>query len=47
VSVRIADALGAAGLTIVEDFDGVYDADPHAALYCSEAEDYRSLGLAG
>jgi molybdenum storage protein len=24
----IADALGAAGLTIVEDVDGVYDADP-------------------
>lgn len=27
----VADALGAAGLTIVEDVDGVYDADPHAA----------------
>src|SRR6516164_4685002 len=26
----IADALGAAGLTIVEDVDGVYDADPKA-----------------
>jgi molybdenum storage protein len=26
----VADALGAAGLTIVEDVDGVYDADPHA-----------------
>jgi molybdenum storage protein len=25
----LADALGAAGLTIVEDVDGVYDADPH------------------
>jgi molybdenum storage protein len=25
----VADALGAAGLTIVEDVDGVYDADPH------------------
>jgi molybdenum storage protein len=25
----IADALGAAGLTIVEDVDGVYDADPN------------------
>jgi hypothetical protein len=24
----IADALGAAGLTIVEDVDGVYDVDP-------------------
>lgn len=24
----VADALGAAGLTIVEDVDGVYDADP-------------------
>jgi molybdenum storage protein len=27
----VADALGAAGLTIVEDVDGVYDADPNAA----------------
>ncbi|MBV9322383.1 MAG: molybdenum storage protein subunit alpha [Chloroflexi bacterium] len=27
----VADALGAAGLTIVEDVDGVYDSDPHAA----------------
>jgi molybdenum storage protein len=27
----VADALGAAGLTIVEDLDGVYDVDPHAA----------------
>jgi molybdenum storage protein len=27
----VADALGAAGLTIVEDVDGVYDADPHGA----------------
>jgi molybdenum storage protein len=27
----VADALGAAGLTIVEDVDGVYDADPSAA----------------
>jgi molybdenum storage protein len=27
----VADALGAAGLTIVEDVDGVYDADPHAS----------------
>jgi len=27
----VADALGAAGLTIVEDVDGVYDADPKAA----------------
>lgn len=27
----IADALGAAGLTIVEDVDGVYDADPNGA----------------
>lgn len=27
----LADALGAAGLTIVEDVDGVYDADPHGA----------------
>jgi molybdenum storage protein len=27
----VADALGAAGLTIVEDVDGVYDVDPHAA----------------
>jgi molybdenum storage protein len=26
----VADALGAAGLTIVEDVDGVYDADPGA-----------------
>jgi molybdenum storage protein len=26
----VADALGAAGLTIVEDVDGVYDADPSA-----------------
>ncbi|MET0384614.1 MAG: molybdenum storage protein subunit alpha [Polyangiales bacterium] len=26
----LADALGAAGLTIVEDVDGVYDADPKA-----------------
>jgi molybdenum storage protein len=26
----VADALGAAGLTIVEDVDGVYEADPHA-----------------
>jgi molybdenum storage protein len=26
----VADALGAAGLTIVEDVDGIYDADPHA-----------------
>jgi len=25
----VADALGAAGLTIVEDVDGVYDADPN------------------
>jgi len=28
----VADALGAAGLTIVEDVDGIYDADPHAAV---------------
>ena len=27
----VADALGAAGLTIVEDVDGVYDADPRAS----------------
>ncbi|MBV9134751.1 MAG: molybdenum storage protein subunit alpha [Chloroflexi bacterium] len=27
----VADALGAAGLTIVEDVDGVYDTDPRAA----------------
>lgn len=27
----LADALGAAGLTIVEDVDGVYDADPNGA----------------
>jgi molybdenum storage protein len=27
----VADALGAAGLTLVEDVDGVYDADPNAA----------------
>jgi molybdenum storage protein len=27
----LADALGAAGLTIVEDVDGVYDADPKAS----------------
>src|SRR5580692_9884463 len=27
----LADALGAAGLTIVEDVDGVYTADPHGA----------------
>jgi molybdenum storage protein len=27
----VADALGAAGLTFVEDVDGVYDSDPHAA----------------
>jgi len=27
----LADALGAAGLTIVEDVDGVYDADPKGA----------------
>src|SRR6516164_7283142 len=27
----IADALGAAGLTIVEDVDGVYDSDPNGA----------------
>jgi molybdenum storage protein len=27
----VADALGAAGLTFVEDVDGVYDADPNAA----------------
>jgi len=27
----LADAFGAAGLTIVEDVDGVYDADPHGA----------------
>src|SRR5215468_589191 len=27
----LADALGAAGLTIVEDVDGVYSADPHGA----------------
>ena len=27
----VADALGAAGLTIVEDVDGVYDADPNGA----------------
>src|SRR6516165_9718554 len=27
----LADALGAAGLTIVEDVDGIYDADPHGA----------------
>src|SRR5499426_113178 len=27
----VADALGAAGLTIVEDVDGVFDADPNAA----------------
>jgi molybdenum storage protein len=26
----VADALGAAGLTLVEDVDGVYDADPRA-----------------
>jgi molybdenum storage protein len=26
----VADALGAAGLTLVEDVDGVYDADPNA-----------------
>ena len=26
----VADALGAAGLTIVEDVDGVYDSDPNA-----------------
>ena len=27
----LADALGAAGLTIVEDVDGVYTSDPHGA----------------
>src|SRR6476661_6322199 len=27
----VADAVGAAGLTIVEDVDGVYDTDPNAA----------------
>ena len=27
----LADALGAAGLTIVEDVDGVYDSDPKGA----------------
>lgn len=27
----LADALGAAGLTIVEDVDGIYDADPRGA----------------
>src|SRR5215467_7818751 len=27
----LADALGAAGLTLVEDVDGVYDADPNGA----------------
>ncbi len=27
----VADALGAAGLTIVEDVDGVYDADPNGS----------------
>ena len=27
----LADALGAAGLTIVEDVDGVYTGDPHGA----------------
>jgi len=27
----LADALGAAGLTLVEDVDGVYTADPHGA----------------
>lgn len=27
----VADALGAAGLTLVEDVDGIYSADPHAA----------------
>jgi len=27
----LADALGAAGLTIVEDVDGIYDRDPNAA----------------
>ncbi len=27
----LADALGAAGLTIVEDVDGVYDIDPNGA----------------
>src|SRR6516162_1736393 len=27
----VADALGAAGLTIVEDVDGVYDSDPNGA----------------
>lgn len=27
----LADALGAAGLTIVEDVDGIYTADPHGA----------------
>jgi molybdenum storage protein len=27
----VADALGAAGLTFVEDVDGVYDADPNSA----------------
>jgi uridylate kinase len=27
----LADALGAAGLTIVEDVDGVYTTDPHGA----------------
>src|SRR6201991_4047182 len=39
----LADALGAAGLTIVEDVDGVYDADPNgpngeAAKLLSEAD---------
>src|SRR5215471_18062625 len=41
----LADALGAAGLTIVEDVDGVYDADPKASA-AGQAQLIRETGAA-
>ncbi|MCP3477124.1 molybdenum storage protein subunit alpha [Bradyrhizobium sp. CCGUVB1N3] len=41
----LADALGAAGLTIVEDVDGVYTADPNAADG-KQAQLLRETGVA-
>lgn len=44
----VADALGAAGLTIVEDVDGVYSADPHGpdAAQAQLLRDTRAAELA-
>jgi molybdenum storage protein len=41
----LADALGAAGLTIVEDVDGVYTADPNGAD-CKKAELLKETSVA-